>query len=445
VYESSTVMSVTSGRSDVNAISTKDNTLFLAATYAQLATTQPVLIRAIASSHLPITESTAEARVSAAASTDVGFLTITAQGPNPGDAAKLANAVAKSLNTEINNQQDAAIADDLKPVDAEIATLQTQLNALTANSPQRANLEQQLGSLIDAEVTRRTQPRDRIDVLSRATPSFTVISPKPTRDALLAFIVALVLAAELSVGLRVWSDRFSADEDPEAIAAYVGLPLLATIPRGNEREVVEAFRTLRTTLMILPDTNTLRSVAIVSGNANAGKSFVSINLARSAAGLDTHVILIDADLRRPSIHTRLNIPREPGLTEVLRGDIDVRDALYTINTEPRFRALPSGNHIADPAGALGGRAFKNLVDSLAEPRYFVVVDTPPAGPFVDALNVASQCDATVFVLDVKTSRRRSARRTIESLQRSGANIRGVVVNRISGRQSTYYDYYYTSP
>jgi len=130
-------------------------------------------------------------------------------------------------------------------------------------------------------------------------------------------------------------------------------------------------------------------------------------------------------------------------TEVLRGDVDVRDALYTVNTEPRFRALPSGNHIADPAGALGGRAFKNLVDSLAEPRYFVVVDTPPAGPFVDALNVASQCDATVFVLDVKTSRRRSARRTIESLQRSGANIRGVVVNRISSRQSTYYDYYYT--
>ena len=252
--------------------------------------------------------------------------------------------------------------------------------------------------------------------------------------------MALVVTAELSVGLRVWGDRFSAGEDPEVIARIAGLPLLATVPRGSEREVVEAFRTLRTTLMVLPGANAIRSVAIVSGNPNAGKSFVSINLARSAAALDTEVILIDADLRRPSLHERLHVPRQPGLTEVLRGAVEVRSTLYPASTEPRFQVLPSGAHISDAAGTLGERAFGRLVDSLAEPRSFVVVDTPPASLFVDALNVASQCDATVFVLDVKTSRRRTARRAIESFQRSNANVLGVVVNRASTRQEAYYNY-----
>ena len=191
--------------------------------------------------------------------------------------------------------------------------------------------------------------------------------------------------------------------------------------------------------MILPGSNAFRSVAVVSGNPNAGKTFVSINLARSATGLDAHVILIDADLRRPSIHERLGLPRTPGLTEVLEG-ADVHSTLQHAGSDPRFRVLSSGRHLTDPAGALGGHAFKTLVDTLAEPRCFVVVDTPPSGLFADALTVASQCDATVFVLDVKTSRRRSTRRAIELFQRSGANVLGIVVNRVSARQSEYYEY-----
>ena len=365
VYEASTVMSVTSGRADIGQVATKDDTLFLADTYAQLATTQPVLVRAIVKSGLKISEGTAAARTSASASTDVGFLTITSQGPTPTDASKLANAVAQSLKTEVSAQQDAALASDLKTVDQQIATVQQQLTSLTANSPLRDPLAARFTALIQSDVSRRTQPRNRLDTLSRATPSGTPISPKPTRDALLAFIVALVVTAELSVGLRVWGDRFSAGEDPEVIARIAGLPLLATVPRGSEREVVEAFRTLRTTLMVLPGANAIRSVAIVSGNPNAGKSFVSINLARSAAALDTEVILIDADLRRPSLHERLHVPRQPGLTEVLRGAVEVRSALYPASTEPRFQVLPSGAHISDAAGALGERAFGRLVDSLA--------------------------------------------------------------------------------
>jgi capsular exopolysaccharide synthesis family protein len=435
-YESSSQMSVTAAANGVNGISSKDDTLFLAATYANLATTQPVLARAIVNSKLPISIGDAASRCSSSASTDVGFLSITCDGPTPTEASRLTNAVAKSLITQVSNDQADALNQLLKPIDDEI----TATRASLASSPSDQGLQDRLNQLIGNEVAARTQPQNRVQVLSSATPDSTPTAPKPLRDALLAFLVALIVVAELSVGLRVWGDRFSASDDPEAIARFTGLPLLATIPKGSEREVVEAFRTLRTTLMVLPGANAIRSVAIVSGNPNAGKSFVSINLARSAAALDTQVILIDADLRRPSLHERLHVPRQPGLTDVLRGATDVESTLYIAGTEPRFQLLPSGGHISDAAGALGGHAFGSLVDSLADRRSFVVVDTPPGNLFVDAVNVASQCDATVFVLDVKTSRRRTARRAIESFQRSNANVLGIVVNRVSTRQEAYYEY-----
>ena len=184
VYESDAFMSVTSGGANVGAGTAKDDVLFLGATYAQLATTKPVLARAIVTSKLPIKDvSTAQSRVSASASTDVGFLTITGQGPTPTDASSLANAVAKSLITEITQQQDAAVAQDLKPVDQEITQIQQQLDQPGLSSQQVTTLQQRYASLVQAEVQRRTQPRDRVSVLSRATPSLTAVSPKPVHDA----------------------------------------------------------------------------------------------------------------------------------------------------------------------------------------------------------------------------------------------------------------------
>ncbi len=437
VYQSSSLLNVTAARSDVGALPTRDDTVFLASTYAQLATSKPVLDRAAASSHPGISEKTAESRVSASESGGLGFITIDATGPKPDDARALGNAVAQALITEVNQQEDNAIQQDLKVVNQQVQTLQAQLNALPADSPQRAALQTRYDTLLQAAVTRQTQPRDRVVIISTATTPQAPISPKPIPNALLAFVVALVITAELSVALRAWGDRFSAKQDPEEIARFVGLPLLAAVPSGNEKEVVEAFRTLRTTILVLPGPDRPRSVAVVSENVNAGKSFVSINLARSAVALDTQVVLIDADLRRPSLHQDLGVPLRPGLSDVLDGR-DVDSALHPVDGSPKLRVLPSGSPTRDPASVLSGRAFRRLVEAFAGSRQLVVVDTPPARLFADALNVAAQCDATVFVVDVKTSRRRSVVRAVNSLQGGGANMIGVVVNRVAARRSDYY-------
>jgi succinoglycan biosynthesis transport protein ExoP len=441
VYQASTLLSVSAGRADIGTSATKDETTFLATTYAQLATAKPVLNTAAHDSGLGISETTAESRVSASESGGVGFVTIDATGPSVQDATKLANATAKSLIAQVNHDEDLAVQQDLGNVNRQIQSLQAQLSALPADSPQRAALETQYTALLTASVTRQTQPRNRIDAVSSASGSTTPISPKPVPNALLAFLVALVVTAELTVALRAWGDRFSAAQDPEEIAKFVGLPLLAAIPAGDEREVVEAFRTLRTTIMVLPGTERPRSIAVVSENANAGKSFIAMNLARAAVGLDTQVILIDADLRRPSLHHDLRVPLRPGLTDVLNGR-DVDAALHPVGGNADLRLLPSGSPSSDPGGILSGRAFRRLIEAFAGPRQLVVVDTPPARLFADALNVAAQCDATVFVIDVKTSRRRNVRGSVDSFQRAGANVIGTVVNRIASKRTDYY-YEYT--
>src|SRR5713226_7366226 len=108
VYQGSTLLNVAAGRADIGAVATKDDTTFLATTYAQLATAKPVLAQAARDSGLGISEKTAESRVSASESGGVGFVTIDASGPSVQAAVKLANATAKALITEVTHEEDVA-------------------------------------------------------------------------------------------------------------------------------------------------------------------------------------------------------------------------------------------------------------------------------------------------------------------------------------------------
>lgn len=213
------------------------------------------------------------------------------------------------------------------------------------------------------------------------------------------------------------------------IASRTGLPLLATVPRGEGIEVAEAYRVLRTNLMVPEGAVKVRSVAIVSANPDAGTTFTAVHLADSASALEERVVLIDADLHTPTAHERVGVPRAPGLSSVLQGG-DLTTALGTVPHNPYLRVLPSGAPVLDPSRVLGARSFRHVLDALRTVR-LVIVDTPPTNRFADALAVASQCDATIFVLDAKTSRRRAVRQALEMLDRAGANLIGVVVNRAS--------------
>ena len=412
---------------------------FRAQTYAKFVDARFVLVPALRASKLKISLSEMQSRVSASASGNLGYLDVSATGPSPKDAELLARVTAAQLIEAANLVGERNRADLLDPIKRERDQIQQQLATLPAADPQRAGLELRLGQLaVDLSNTAQL-PIDKVrNFLGSAVASPDPISPKPARDAILGFLIAFVAVSELTVLAHFVGDRFSGSEDSADVATLTGLPVLAKIPKGEGVEVIEAFRVLRTNLMVLEGAGKPRTVAIVSANEAAGKTFTATHLAESAATLEEKVVLVDADLRKPTVHQRLGIPRAPGLSSVLQGG-DLTAALTKVPDSAYLRVLPSGAAVLDPSGMLGARSFRHVLDALRAVR-LVIVDTPPAGLFADAMAVASQCDATIFVLDVKTSRRRAVRQSLESLERAGANLIGVVINRATVQKTaSYYD------
>lgn len=447
VYVATAQLSVTAAQQGSFPVA-RDDVVFLADTYAQRATTRPVVERALKTAKINLDVFTAQDRLSAAASGDTGFLTVTAEGPSPRASSRLGNAVAAALVADLKQQQQQQVDNDVAPVKAQIDQIAAQLQSLPSDSTERSSLETRYSALLQAELDRETQPSNQIELVSGAELPTGPARPQPFRDAVLGFVVALVIAAELSVAIESFSDRLPRSGDPEAIARMFGLPVLAMVPRGSddERPVVEAFRTLRTSLAALPPDQRPRTITVVSAQAGAGKSFTAINLARSAAASQSGVLLVDADLRRPVIHQRLDVARQPGLSDVLAGR-SARGAVHSVGLSPafavgeprRFLVMPSGPPVPDPVVVLSRDSVRRVIEAVDEVPNLTIFDTPPAALFGDATAVASQTDVAILILDARKSRLRSTRSVVTTLTRSGGNILGIVVNRVGvPRTGRYY-------
>ena len=425
VYRAEALVSLQPARATGDSVD-ESTTLFLARNYAELATTRPVLDLAVKNAKLPISRKTADHRLSVSAASDVGFLKFSATGPTPRAAARLAQGAADALLSTVETQQGQDLDRDLGTINADIDALERQLSTLPAASPARTTLEAQYDALVNSKTERRLQPTDRLTLRSAAFADNAPVAPNPKRNALLAFLVALVLNGELMVLREALGDRFTSGEINEEVLRITGLPVLARVPRGDDEAVAEAFNSLRTNLLFMDTVDHVRTMSIVSVDPGAGKSFTAIHLALSFQSLGVRTVLVDGDIRRPVIHERLGVERAPGFTEVLDGRA-VAGAIRPVPGEPGLRVLPAGSPVQDPAGLLGGRPLRKLFDSLdAE---LVVVDTPAENLFADALAIASQCHIVVLVIDIKSSRRRAVRNTVQRLRQVNANLVGVLINR----------------
>lgn len=436
-YSASAQLMVVSGRESVSLTNTGD-TNFLAQTYVTLAGSIPVM--GDAWKRYGFSRDSFDRvinRLSIGQDGQTAFLTVTATGTSPLDAVDLARAESEALVEAVRGQQANLAYAELVGLQLNIDNLNKELNALRPADPQAATVQADIGTATQALYTRLAQPKNRVDYASPPMVSSTPVAPRPFFDALIAFGIGLVLIAEGTVLLRRISDRFSATESTADVTTLAGLQVLARIPEGTGADTVEAFRVLRTNLMFLEGSGKPRTLAVVSANQGAGKTFVAVQLAQAVAAIDERVVLVDADLRQPTVHDCLGVPRAPGLSAVLQG-ADLNTVLRRNDSSPFLRILPSGAPVDDPSGVLGARAFRQVLEGLRAVR-LVVVDTPPGEPYADAMAVASQCDGTIFVVDIKSSRKRAVRATIESLERGGANVVGVVVNRASSnRASAYY-------
>ncbi len=440
VYQANAELSVTAGQASNGQQAIQDAVPFLAQTYADLAQTRPVIANAARLSGLGISEQTAASRVSVQTPGSLGFLVLTATGPSPQAATALDKATSDALVSAVATQQTQDLQAQVANLQNEIQQLNSQTAALPATSTQRATLQAEVQQLEQSLASVLAQPQNRVDPVSPAQANSSPVAPQPKRYALLSFIASLVVLAELSVGYELLSDRFSRATRDDEIRRLTGLPVLARIPSAPGPELVEAFRTLRTSLLFMNGASKTHTVGIVSSAPDVGKSFVSINLSSTFADLGVHVALVDADMRRPVVASRLGIGDSPGLSEALNGG-DVAETLVARRTEGGFNVfvMPAGAPAPDPAALLTGRLSEWVFPALSG-FDAVVVDTPAETMFPDASIIAARCDASVVVIDANSTKRRSLKGLLEHLREVGAHPMGIVINRVSepARVGRYY-------
>jgi capsular exopolysaccharide synthesis family protein len=251
--------------------------------------------------------------------------------------------------------------------------------------------------------------------------------------------------------------RQSASAAQPSTESYVaGVPLARVIPRALDERAeavlltdprsvaAERFRRLASTLQGGQDAS--RVVVVSSAIPNEGKTTVAMNLALSfAADADGDTLVIDADLRRPTIHTWLKQPPGLGLSDVLSGRVGLEHAIHKL-TNSSLNVLPGGSACPDPLGLLSSSTTRELIDELRTKYRQVIIDTPPIVPFSDANVVGGFADGVVVVARVGTTVRKVFEQGISLIT---APVLGVVLNQYQhniadGRVSndSYYSKYY---
>jgi capsular exopolysaccharide synthesis family protein len=289
---------------------------------------------------------------------------------------------------------------------------------------------------------------NNVRLMDRAELPAAPFSPNPRRDLLLAIVAGLALALGLVFGLNYLDDTI---KTPEDVTRRLKLPFLGMVPlvtHDNQdrpllvnREISvafgEAFRAFRTNvrLSMLPDG--MRSVVVTSACAGDGKTLVASNLAVTLALAEQRVLLIDADLRRPSLHEAFNLRNEPGLTNFLIGDGKAVNLIRRTRV-PRLHLLTAGTLPPNPSELLDSRRFKKFLVQLGKHYDWVILDSPPVIPVTDAIVLADVVTGVIFVAAAETTPMPATRNAIEQLRRAPAPVLGAVLNRADLKRRAYY-------
>jgi capsular exopolysaccharide synthesis family protein len=205
----------------------------------------------------------------------------------------------------------------------------------------------------------------------------------------------------------------------------------------------EAYKLLRTNLMFtLPDENKCRIIGVTSAIRGEGKSTTAVNLSYTIAETGKRVLLIDADLRLPTVAKKLEINATPGLSNVLAGTVEEGEATWTSEDIENWVILPSGDVPPNPTEMLSSSQMKSLMERLAQVYDFIVIDLPPVNIVSDALVASSFLDGIVVVIRENYSGRRELASCMRHLELSGTKILGFVMNTASESKTPYKKYRY---
>lgn len=335
--------------------------------------------------------------------------------------------------------------------------------SVTDPDPSRATrLTNAIGTTMAETVSTLFPRREGADAVQATilTPAQTPIHPS-SPNVLRNLAVGLVLGAILGLGVallrNVLDTKVRSEADVRAltessilgvIAFDEAVPSHPVILREEPRSAAaEAVRRLRTNLQFVDVADQSRSIVISSSVPGEGKTTTALNLAVSLADAGSRVLLIDADLRRPSVAEYLGLEGGVGLTTVLIGKADVEDVVQPWS-DTSLDVLPAGQVPPNPSELLGSTAMRTLLDRLTGSYDLVLLDSPPLLPVTDAAVLGRQAGGVLVVAGVDRIHRPQLRETLDSLRTAGCHVAGLVVNKIARREIGSYAYergYYYSP
>ena len=297
----------------------------------------------------------------------------------------------------------------------------------------------------------RLRSTPNIVQIERAFVPGAPIQPQPVRNAALGAAAGLLILGAVVVLIEYLDDTL---KTPEDVTRTLNLPVIGLIGEmenfdgnGNNENVYvvdnprspisEAFRTLRSNLEFASVDKPIKTLLIASASPSEGKTTVAVNLAAVMAQGEKNVALVDADLRRPSVHRFLHIPNRDGLSMAFRNPERSPTSLATTWGDPPISVITSGALPPNPAELLASDKMQHIMEDLKNNYDTVIFDGPPfivADPAV----LSAMVDGVILIIEPGKSKIDSARAMFEQLQRSGARVIGVVMNPISRKRTAYY-------
>lgn len=204
--------------------------------------------------------------------------------------------------------------------------------------------------------------------------------------------------------------------------------------------IAEAYRTLRTNLEFSNLDKSLRAILVTSASAEEGKSTTLANLAVTIAQSGKRVILVDADLRRPTQHTTFGLKNNAGLTDMVRDDSILANPPAQETSVPNLKVLTSGQLPPNPAEILGSKRMSEIIAALLERADMVLFDAPPVMAVTDAAVLSSKVDGVLLVISAGKTKRENARKAQTQLEKINARIIGAVLNNTKADGSAPYYY-----
>ncbi|MBX9654272.1 polysaccharide biosynthesis tyrosine autokinase [bacterium] len=238
--------------------------------------------------------------------------------------------------------------------------------------------------------------------------------------------------------IPVFFPRLEEDEETENMEGdIVGLDKMVCTYRDPDSLAAEAYRAVRTNLYFSTHGESHKVIQVTSPSSEDGKSTLASNLAVSLAQSGVKVLLMDADFRRPKVHQNFGIDKTNGLSNLIRGTIELPEAIHPSDIE-NLDLLPAGPRPRNPSELLTLPRFKELLATLRDRYDFVIIDSPPMLAVTDPGAIAARADGVLIALQIRRKVKPSATRAIELLTDLGANILGVVVNGVGWRRAYTY-------